>query len=153
MEQKQTKEAAFWQPCPECGGRMQGDGRPRCGKCQRQKGTRGWSGSGSDGPLTVTRVDPAEVQSAPVFSEWEESELRSYRRDLALCRSDSCRCVCKCHSGGGCSIEERTARFHTRFHQPVRRLKVDPLTGVKVETWLECHDVTQMSAAHFRRAE
>jgi hypothetical protein len=114
--------------------------------------------------VVVTRVDPSEVQSEPKEDQWAISELKAYRRDRDLCKRDQCGCLCTCHNGTACLIEESLARTHTRSHKKQRmtfrgwKWEHDGVTyikrddkGLRQEVDIYCHDCHEASPMHWRK--
>jgi hypothetical protein len=87
-------------------------------------------------------------------AEWDDQNaaLREYRRELRLCETDSCACLCQCHSGIACPIIEGTARIHTRKHRTERHIVRDPISNVASEVFVDCHDPDpdMLKPTHFR---
>jgi len=87
--------------------------------------------------------------------------FRSYRRDLRTCERDMCDCICKCHTGSTCDVEDEIARTHTHNHKSHTIVKytclagsncehVDNLTHKRERVEVFCHD-SIMSEKTLRR--
>lgn len=57
------------------------------------------------------------TSSLAIVSERAASELRSYRRDIAMCEKDICSCYCRCHTGDVC--DGPIDRVHTPGHKTI----------------------------------
>jgi hypothetical protein len=90
--------------------------------------------------------------------------IGAYRKELRKCIENTCDCVCKCHTGGSCDVEDGIARYHTQNHKQQSRVTykcnnrfigracthTDNMLHTRERVEVGCHD-TIMSEKVMRR--